>query len=135
MKRNLLLFAIMAMLVMPMLATTPTNVKRPNGIKVPLKKVPRTTIGYTPEIKPYSLDGLFDYEVILSENTLWILVQENVGTTQVRIENASGIVYEATESVFANDVLEISLTDWQTSEYTLRLQNKENTVRGEFALQ
>lgn len=135
MKRNLLLFAIMAMLVMPMLATTPTNVKRPNGIKVPLKKVPRTTIGYTPEIKPYSLDGLFDYEVILSENTLWILVQENVGTTQVRIENASGIVYKATESVFANDVLEISLTDWQAGEYTLRLQNKENTVRGEFALQ
>lgn len=135
MKRNLLLFAIMAMLVMPMLATTPTSAKRPQGIKIPLKEVPTMPIDRKPTIKPYSLDGLFDYEVILSENTLWILVQENVGTTQVRIENASGIVYEATESVFANDVLEISLTDWQTGEYTLRLQNKENTVRGEFALQ
>ncbi|HCE47222.1 MAG TPA: hypothetical protein DEQ84_00810 [Prevotellaceae bacterium] len=134
MKRNLLLFAIMAMLVMPMLATTPTNVKRPNGIKVPLKKVPTTTIGYTPEIKPYSLDGLFDYEVIQSSNTLWILVQENVGTTQVHIECAEGIVYETTESVFAGDVLEISLADWQAGEYILRLQNKENIVQGEFAL-
>ncbi len=134
MKRNLLLFAFMAMLVMPMLATHPVNVKHPNGIKVPLKKIPTATIGYTPEIKPYSLDGLFDYEVILSENTLWILVQENVGTTQVRIECTDGIVYETTESVFAGDVLEISLADWQTGTYTLRLQNKENTIQGEFAL-
>ena len=134
MKRNLLLLALMAMLAMPMLATHPVNVKHPNGIKVPLKKIPTATIGYTPEIKPYSLDGLFDYEVILSENTLWILVQENVGTTQVRIECTDGIVYETTESVFAGDVLEISLADWQSGKYTLRLQNKENTVQGEFAL-
>lgn len=134
MKRNLLLFALMAMLTMPMWATHPANVKHPNGIKVPLKKIPTATIGYTPEIKPYSLDGLFDYEVILSENTLWVLVQKNVGTTHVRIENAGGIIYEATESVFADDVLEISLADWQAGAYTLHLQNKKNTVQGEFTL-
>lgn len=134
MKRNLLLLALMAMLVMPMLATHPVNVKHPNGIKVPLKKIPTATIGYTPEIKPYSLDGLFDYEVILSSNTLWILVQKNVGSTQVRIECAEGIVYETTESVFAGGVLEISLIDWQSGKYTLRLQDKEHIVQGEFTL-
>lgn len=134
MKHNLILFALMAMMAMPMSAATPTSVKRPNGIKVPLKKVPTATIGYTPEIKPYSLDGLFDYEVILSENTLWVLVQKNVGTTQVHIENAEGIVFETTESVFADDVIEISLADWQTGEYTLRLQNKDNILQGKFTL-
>ncbi|GEM_PF-1969519 len=135
MKRNLLLLALMAMWAMPMLATTPpTNVKRPHGTKVPLKEVPTMPIRDIPRIKPYSLDGLFDYEVIQSSNTLWILVQENVGTTQVRIECTEGIVYETTESVFAGDVLEISLADRQAGEYTLRLQNKENTVQGEFAL-
>ena len=61
-------------------------------------------------------------------------MQENVGTTQVRIECAESVVYETTESVFAGDVLEISLADWQSGKYTLRLQNKENTVQGEFAL-
>ena len=34
--------------------------------------------------------------------------------------------YETTESVFAGGVLEILLADWQTGEYILRLQDKEN---------
>lgn len=134
MKRNLILFALMAMLTMPMWATHPNNVKRPHGTKIPLKEVPTMPIGDIPRIKPYSLDGLFDYEVILSENTLWVLAQKNVGTTHVRIENAEGIVYETIESVFADDVLEISLADWQTGAYTLRLQNKDNILQGDFTL-
>lgn len=132
MKRNFILLVLAVIMAMPVLAAQPANVKRPNGIKIPLKEVPSMPIDRKPTIKPYSLDGLFDYEVILSENTLWILVQENVGTTQVRIENAEGIAYENSESVFAGDVLEISLADWQAGEYILRLQNKENTVQGEF---
>ena len=43
--------------------------------------------------------------------------------------------YETTESLFAGGVLEILLADWQTGEYILRLQDKENIVQGEFALQ
>lgn len=134
MKRNLILFAIMAMLTMPVLAAQPINAKRPNGIKIPLKEIPTMPIDRKPEIKPYSLDGLFDYEVIQSENTLWVLVQKNTGMTRVCIENTEGIVYETVESVFVDDVIEISLSDWQAGKYTLRLQNKENTVQGEFTL-
>ncbi len=110
----------MAMMAMPMLATHPANVKRPHGIKIPLKEIPTMPIDRKPTIKPYSLDGLFDYNAFLSENTLWILVQENVGTTHVRIENAGGIVYETTESVFAGDIIEIPLTGWQTVLQLLR---------------
>ena len=51
----------------------------------------------------------------------------------MHIECAKSVVYKTTESVFAGDVLEIPLIDWQAGEYILRLQDKENAVLGKFS--
>lgn len=128
-------FTLVAMMAMPMLATEPTNIKHPQGTRIPLTKIPQISFGKTPRIKPYSLDDLFDYEAVLSDNIIWIIAQENVGTICVQIKDANGIVvFEIKEMIFSGDMIEISLIDWQVGEYYLYLQNKKNIFKGEFSI-
>lgn len=132
MKTKFLLLALVAIFALPLSAGNPNDLKHLKGIKVPMKKVPTTKAGYAPEIIPYSLDGMFDYDVVLAEDVLFIVVKANVETTRVRIDCAGEMVYEAVESTLGGEVIEISLTAWQQGTYILYLQNKDHILKGEF---
>ena len=97
-----------------------------------MKEVPSKSIGGRPGIRPYSLDGMFDYDVVLAEDVLFIVVKADVETTRVRIDCVGETVYEAIESTLGGEVIEISLTAWQQGTYTLYLQNKDHILKGEF---
>lgn len=132
MKTKFLLLALVAIFALPLSAGNPNDLKHLKGTKVPMKKVPTMKVGYAPEIIPYSLDGMFDYDVVLAEDVLFIVVKANVETTRVRIDCAGETVYEAVESTLGGEVMEISLTAWQQGTYTLYLQNKDHILKGEF---
>lgn len=134
MKTKFLLLALAAMMVLPISATKPTDLKYPNGVKIPMKEVPTMSFGGRPRIQPYSLDGLFAYEVILSERMLVIVLNEDIETTYIRIEKEKETIYTTAETTLSGDLIEISLDDWQQGNYTLILQNKYNILKGEFTL-
>ena len=132
MKTKFLLLALVAIFALQLSAGNPNDLKHLKGTKLPMKEVPSKSIGGRPGIRPYSLDGMFDYDVVLAEDVLFIVVKADVETTRVRIDCVGETVYEAIESTLGGEVIEISLTAWQQGTYTLYLQNKDHILKGEF---